>query len=221
MSSLTRDKIFNKQNEFSVKKYNTIAENEGSVYLATEIVVDALINDFDTVTHEYGRFQFTYIINRTNKTALLPQLLEVLDMSFNAWRPYADFMNRTDNIRATYGISCFMLNYPDYSLAVPIGVKHEHCALFIKRDEKRRYKTVVFNPIPYMTQNLFERFLNNFGGQAKRYTEPDYDSNINISSYTWRDIYNFMVFNDNPLDAPHAFGVVDFTRKKYNLDFKC
>lgn len=219
MSSLARERIFNKRNEFSVEKYNTVAENEGSIYPATEIVVDALMNDFDMVTHEYGRFQFTFIINRMNKTGLLPQLHEVLDMSVNTWRPYSDLLNRTDNIRATYGISCFMLNYPDYTLAVPIGLKYEQCALFINRDIRRRYQMVVFNPIPYMTHNMFERFLNNFGGQARRYTERDYDSNVNISSYTWRDIYNFMVFNHNPLETPEDFGVVDFARKTYNLDF--
>lgn len=211
---LSRDSILNQLGEISVEKFNAVAENEGSIFIPANILINALSGDFDMVTHEYGRFNFSYIVNHANKTALLPLLQEVVDVKYNGNRGlYADLFDRTLPLRATYGIHCFMLNYPNYSLTLPIGFKYEHCALFIKRDEKRKYKMVVFNPIPFIKDNIFSKFLNNFRGRAKRYTGQEYDSSVNCSAYTWREIYNFMVFNKNPLVAPHDFDLVAFERK--------
>lgn len=191
--------------EFNILAFDAANKVEGVD--AKHIVAIALTKVGESVTHAYcEKRSFTFIINRANKTGL-----SMIHHEINAAKgtkrkgldcAYPEFFSVDDGIGSgAYAFRCFMLHYPDYSLALPMRLSNGECGVFIKRGNARDFNLVGYNPKAQIETDSFHRFLLRFGlnNEVKTYEEKVIDENIGSESYVWREIYNFIAFNKNPL----------------------
>lgn len=197
--------IIEDNGEFNIQVFD--AANKINDLDAKHTVASALLKAGESVTHLYcEEHYFTFIINKADKTGL-----SMLHHEINATKEkkdkgldcaYPDFFSINDGVgNGAYALRCFMLHYPDYTLALPLRLSNGECGIFIKRGNTRDFNLVGYNPKKQIEKDSFHKFLLRFGlnNEVKSYEEKVTDINIESESYVWREIYNFFAFNRNPL----------------------
>lgn len=207
--------IIEDNGEFNILVFD--AANKINEQDAKHTVANALLKIGESVTHTYcEEHNFTFIINRANKTGLSMEH-HVINLSIENKNKgldctYPDFFSVSDGFGSgAYALRCFMLHYPEFSFALPLRLSNGDCGVFIKRGNAKDLNLVGYNPKKEVEKDCFHKFLLRFGlnNEVKSYEEKVTDENIHSESYVWREIYNFFAFNKNPLIDSNLIELID------------